>query len=29
MEDHRAGIVSKTRTNGLAQLVTLSRGESI
>lgn len=29
VEDHRAGIVSKTRTNGLAQLVALSRGESI
>ncbi|MEW9856485.1 response regulator transcription factor [Novosphingobium sp. M1R2S20] len=29
VEDHRAAIVSKTRTNGLAQLVALSRGESI
>jgi len=28
VEDHRA-IVAKTRTNGLAQLVALSRGEAI
>lgn len=27
VEDHRAAIVAKTRTNGLAQLVALSRGE--
>ncbi|WP_068091678.1 response regulator transcription factor [Novosphingobium rosa] len=27
VEDHRAAIVSKTRANGLAQLVALSRGE--
>lgn len=27
VEDHRAAIVTKTRTNGLAQLVALSRGE--
>jgi FixJ family two-component response regulator len=27
VEDHRASIVTKTRTNGLAQLVALSRGE--
>ncbi|EJL33751.1 response regulator transcription factor [Novosphingobium sp. AP12] len=29
VEDHRAAIVAKTRTNGLAQLVSLSRGEAI
>lgn len=29
VEDHRAAIVAKTRTNGLAQLVALSRGEAI
>jgi DNA-binding CsgD family transcriptional regulator len=29
VEDHRAAIVAKTRTNGLAQLVGLSRGEAI
>ena len=29
VEDHRAAIVGKTRTNGLAQLVALSRGEEI
>lgn len=28
VEDHRAAIVAKTRTNGLAQLVALSRGEA-
>jgi len=28
VEDHRAAIVTKTRTNGLAQLVALSRGEA-
>jgi two-component system, LuxR family, response regulator FixJ len=28
VEDHRAAIVTKTRTNGLAQLVALSRGET-
>jgi len=27
VEDHRAAIVGKTRTNGLAQLIALSRGE--
>ncbi len=27
VEDHRAAIVAKTQTNGLAQLVALSRGE--
>lgn len=27
VEDHRASIVAKTQTNGLAQLVALSRGE--
>lgn len=27
VEDHRAAIVAKTRTNGLAQLVALSRGQ--
>ncbi|KMS51806.1 response regulator receiver [Novosphingobium barchaimii LL02] len=27
VEDHRAAIVAKTKTNGLAQLVALSRGE--
>lgn len=29
VEDHRAAIVAKTRTNGLAQLVALSRGEEL
>lgn len=29
VEDHRAAIVTKTRTNGLAQLVALSQGEEI
>jgi two-component system, LuxR family, response regulator FixJ len=29
VEDHRAAIVSKTRTNGLAQLIALSRGDAI
>lgn len=29
VEDHRAAIVAKTRTNGLAQLVALSRGETV
>ncbi|WP_159980627.1 MULTISPECIES: response regulator transcription factor [unclassified Novosphingobium] len=29
VEDHRASIVAKTRTNGMAQLVALSRGEAI
>ena len=28
VEDHRAAIVTKTRTNGLAQLVALSRGDA-
>lgn len=28
VEDHRAAIVAKTRTNGLAQLVALSRGQT-
>lgn len=28
VEDHRAAIVAKTRTNGLAQLVALSRGKA-
>lgn len=27
VEDHRAAIISKTRTNGLAQLIALSRGD--
>jgi len=29
VEDHRASIIAKTRTNGMAQLVALSRGETI
>ncbi|MFT4054373.1 MAG: response regulator [Novosphingobium sp.] len=29
VEDHRAAIVTKTRTNGLAQLIALSRGEEV
>ncbi|WP_404478580.1 response regulator transcription factor [Novosphingobium sp. BL-52-GroH] len=29
VEDHRAAIVAKSRTNGVAQLVALSRGEAI
>jgi len=29
VEDHRASIIAKTRTNGMAQLVALSRGEEI
>jgi two-component system, LuxR family, response regulator FixJ len=29
VEDHRAAIVAKTRANGLAQLVALSRGEDL
>lgn len=29
VEDHRAAIIAKTRTNGMAQLVALSRGEAI
>ena len=29
VEDHRAAIVAKTRTNGLAQLIALSRGDLI
>lgn len=29
VEDHRASIVGKTRTNGIAQLIALSRGEAI
>jgi FixJ family two-component response regulator len=29
VEDHRAAIVAKSRTNGLAQLVALSRGETL
>jgi FixJ family two-component response regulator len=29
VEDHRAAIVGKTRTNGLAQLIALSRGDAI
>jgi len=29
VEDHRAAIVTKTRTNGLAQLIALSRGEAV
>lgn len=29
VEDHRASIIAKTRTNGMAQLVALSRGEAI
>lgn len=29
VEDHRAAIIAKTRTNGIAQLVALSRGEEI
>lgn len=29
VEDHRAAIVAKSRTNGLAQLVALSRGEAL
>ncbi|WP_288414959.1 response regulator transcription factor [uncultured Novosphingobium sp.] len=29
VEDHRAAIVGKTRTNGLAQLIALSRGEGL
>lgn len=29
VEDHRAAIIAKTRTNGIAQLIALSRGEAI
>lgn len=29
VEDHRAAIIAKTRTNGIAQLIALSRGEEI
>ncbi|KPH58099.1 response regulator transcription factor [Novosphingobium aerophilum] len=29
VEDHRAAIVAKTRTNGLAQLIALNKGETI
>lgn len=29
VEDHRAAIIAKTRTNGIAQLIALSRGEDI
>ena len=29
VEDHRASVVAKTRTSGLAQLIALSRGEAI
>ncbi|WJM29866.1 LuxR C-terminal-related transcriptional regulator (plasmid) [Novosphingobium resinovorum] len=28
VDDHRAAIITKTRTNGTAQLIALSRGES-
>ncbi|WP_395334348.1 response regulator (plasmid) [Novosphingobium sp. BL-8H] len=29
VEDHRAAIIAKTRTNGIAQLIALTRGEEI